>query len=104
MSVTTVATNADTIQHRHLAGWQSGYAAACKAVYAGSIPTSASSLKQNGARCGAVLLFELYLLQLLWDIADFLRLLSHLPAWCACYITSCRTAFGTTLGVAIHLA
>jgi len=50
------------------------------------------------------LLFELYLLQLLWDIADFLRLLSHLPAWCACYITSCRTAFGTTLGVAIHLA
>lgn len=24
-----------------LAGWQSGYAAACKAVYAGSIPTSA---------------------------------------------------------------
>ncbi|SPA25191.1 hypothetical protein CBM2637_A170525 [Cupriavidus taiwanensis] len=34
---------------RHLAGWQSGYAAACKAVYAGSIPTSASSCKQNGA-------------------------------------------------------
>ncbi len=25
-----------------LAGWQSGYAAACKAVYAGSIPASAS--------------------------------------------------------------
>jgi hypothetical protein len=25
-----------------LAGWQSGYAAACKAVYAGSIPTPAS--------------------------------------------------------------
>ena len=24
-----------------LAGWQSGYAAACKAVYAGSIPASA---------------------------------------------------------------
>ena len=24
------------------AGWQSGYAAACKAVYAGSIPTPAS--------------------------------------------------------------
>ncbi len=24
------------------AGWQSGYAAACKAVYAGSIPASAS--------------------------------------------------------------
>ncbi len=31
----------------HLAGWQSGYAAACKAVYAGSIPTSASSIKQT---------------------------------------------------------
>ena len=27
-----------------LAGWQSGYAAACKAVYAGSIPASASNL------------------------------------------------------------
>ena len=26
-----------------MAGWQSGYAAACKAVYAGSIPASASS-------------------------------------------------------------
>ena len=25
----------------NLAGWQSGYAAACKAVYAGSIPASA---------------------------------------------------------------
>jgi hypothetical protein len=25
------------------AGWQSGYAAACKAVYAGSIPTPASN-------------------------------------------------------------
>ena len=25
------------------AGWQSGYAAACKAVYAGSIPASASN-------------------------------------------------------------
>ena len=27
-----------------VAGWQSGYAAACKAVYAGSIPASASNL------------------------------------------------------------
>ena len=27
-----------------LAGWQSGYAAACKAVYAGSIPASASMI------------------------------------------------------------
>ena len=26
------------------AGWQSGYAAACKAVYAGSIPTPASKI------------------------------------------------------------
>jgi hypothetical protein len=26
-----------------LAGWQSGHAAACKAVYAGSIPTLASN-------------------------------------------------------------
>ena len=31
-----------TILHLHKAGWQSGYAAACKAVYAGSIPASAS--------------------------------------------------------------
>ena len=29
------------------AGWQSGYAAACKAVYAGSIPASASTLFQE---------------------------------------------------------
>ena len=26
-----------------MAGWQSGHAAACKAVYAGSIPTPASA-------------------------------------------------------------
>ena len=31
-----------TIQPIKMAGWQSGYAAACKAVYAGSIPASAS--------------------------------------------------------------
>ena len=30
------------IQYTKLAGWQSGYAAACKAVNAGSIPASAS--------------------------------------------------------------
>ena len=30
------------LQKINLAGWQSGYAAACKAVYAGSIPASAS--------------------------------------------------------------
>ena len=29
------------------AGWQSGYAAACKAVYAGSIPTPASILNKE---------------------------------------------------------
>ena len=34
-----------------LAGWQSGYAAACKAVYSGSIPDSASifDMKKNKA-------------------------------------------------------
>ena len=31
----------------NLAGWQSGYAAACKAVNAGSIPASASKLYKN---------------------------------------------------------
>ncbi len=31
---------------KDLAGWQSGYAAACKAVYAGSIPTPASMSNQ----------------------------------------------------------
>ena len=30
------------VYNTHLAGWQSGYAAACKAVNAGSIPASAS--------------------------------------------------------------
>ena len=34
----------------HPAGWQSGYAAACKAVYAGSIPTPASNF-QRAAAC-----------------------------------------------------
>ena len=32
----------DFIYNIFAAGWQSGYAAACKAVYAGSIPASAS--------------------------------------------------------------
>ena len=31
----------------NLAGWQSGYAAACKAVNAGSIPASASILSRH---------------------------------------------------------
>ena len=30
-----------------MAGWQSGHAAACKAVYAGSIPTPASKLPKT---------------------------------------------------------
>ena len=30
-----------------MAGWQSGYAAACKAVYAGSIPASASIINKH---------------------------------------------------------
>ena len=33
-----------------MAGWQSGYAAACKAVYAGSIPASASTKKKYNVR------------------------------------------------------
>jgi hypothetical protein len=33
-----------TIRPVIMAGWQSGYAAACKAVYAGSIPASASKV------------------------------------------------------------
>ena len=32
------------------AGWQSGYAAACKAVYAGSIPASASRCYYNSVK------------------------------------------------------
>ena len=32
-----------------LARWQSGYAADCKSVYAGSIPTRASKLPKNGS-------------------------------------------------------
>ena len=31
-----------------MAGWQSGHAAACKAVYAGSIPTPASIFCPGG--------------------------------------------------------
>ena len=32
---------------RDMARWQSGYAADCNSVYAGSIPTSASILNRN---------------------------------------------------------
>ena len=35
---------------RHVAGWQSGYAAACKAVDAGSIPTPASTKMMVSSR------------------------------------------------------
>ena len=34
----------DVFKQQLMAGWQSGYAAACKAVYAGSIPAPASIL------------------------------------------------------------
>lgn len=34
-----------------MAGWQSGYAAACKAVYAGSIPAPASITSANICHC-----------------------------------------------------
>jgi hypothetical protein len=38
-----------------MAGWQSGYAAACKAVYAGSIPASASIKRDTAtSTCGDV--------------------------------------------------
>ena len=36
-----------TIQVKNWAGWQSGYAAACKAVNAGSIPASASKIEPS---------------------------------------------------------
>jgi hypothetical protein len=35
-------------RNKYAAGWQSGHAAACKAVYAGSIPTPASSHCPDG--------------------------------------------------------
>ena len=35
-----------TIRFFYKAGWQSGHAAACKAVYAGSIPASASIISR----------------------------------------------------------
>ena len=37
-----------------LAGWQSGYAAACKAVDAGSIPTSASNIEYKFCPGGGI--------------------------------------------------
>ena len=36
-----------SLQNEYMAGWQSGYAADCKSVYAGSIPTPASISYQN---------------------------------------------------------
>ena len=41
-----------------MAGWQSGHAAACKAVYAGSIPTSASIAEKEKRLNGAFSLSE----------------------------------------------
>jgi hypothetical protein len=41
-----------TLAPRLPAGWQSGYAADCKSAYAGSIPTSASSLETTSPRRG----------------------------------------------------
>ena len=35
------------VKLNNLAGWQSGHAADCKSVYAGSIPASASKLNEN---------------------------------------------------------
>jgi hypothetical protein len=40
----------DSLEQRTPAGWQSGHAAACKAVDAGSIPTPASNLLSRSAR------------------------------------------------------
>ena len=42
-----------------LAGWQSGYAAACKAVYAGSIPASASIIFEQTNEFKSIILFIL---------------------------------------------
>jgi len=36
---------------KSMAGWQSGHAAACKAVYAGSIPTPASTTTPMTVAC-----------------------------------------------------
>ncbi len=43
--------------HRYMAWWQSGYAAACKAVYAGSIPTQASIAESSKATHRSVAFF-----------------------------------------------
>ena len=39
-----------------MAGWQSGYAAACKAVYAGSIPASASKIVKQSLNIISIIL------------------------------------------------
>jgi hypothetical protein len=43
---------------KSLARWQSGHAAACKAVYAGSIPTLASTILSPAVRCRPVVSFD----------------------------------------------
>ena len=45
-----------------LAGWQSGYAAACKAVYAGSIPASASIFLKTFIFIKSIIIINWYLL------------------------------------------
>lgn len=41
----------DGLHFAPLAGWQSGYAAVCNIVYAGSIPTPASIIPFDTVRC-----------------------------------------------------
>gem|GEM_PF-4037055 len=52
-----------------LAGWQSGYAAACKAVDGGSIPPSASKVFYvvHGPKVGRVARFPIKTLSILAD-------------------------------------
>ncbi len=49
---------------RPLAGWQSGHAAACKAVYAGSIPTPASKMREKSPESSGLFLFRGQVLRL----------------------------------------
>jgi hypothetical protein len=44
----------DGLHFAALAGWQSGYAAVCNTVYAGSIPTPASSIFSRLKRCQGI--------------------------------------------------
>ena len=53
-----------------MAGWQSGHAAACKAVYAGSIPTSASIAKIEKAPLWRFFFVQLRVSNLLLSLQD----------------------------------